>query len=67
MIYQVNTIQNCEHGGVMDSSPASHADTQGSNPKLTLLLPDERNFVFFVHFDQFLVFKFKFFKILDKK
>ena len=54
-------------GGVMDSNPASHADAQGSNPKLTSLLRDERNFVFFVNFDQFLVFKFKFFEILDNK
>ena len=49
--------------GVRDSTPASHANEQGSNPMLISLLPYERNFEFFVHYSQFLVFKFKFFKI----
>ena len=51
----------------MDSIPASPADAQGSNPMLTSFLPDERNFEFFVHFDQFLIYKFKFFKISGMK
>ena len=51
----------------MDSIPASHAAAQGSNPMLTSFLPDERNFEFFVHFDQFLIYKFKFFKISGMK
>ena len=51
----------------MDNIPASHADAQGSNRMLTSFLPDERNFEFFVHFAQFLVFKFKSFKITGKK
>ena len=46
----------------MDSIPASHAGAQGSNPMLTSFLPDKRNFEFFVHFDQFLIYKFNFSK-----
>ena len=51
----------------MDSSLVSHADGQGLNPRLTSFLLDERNFEFFVHFDQFLIYKFKFFKISGMK
>ena len=51
----------------MDNIPAAHADAKGSNPMHTSFLPDERNFEFFVHFGQFLIYKFKFFKISGMK